>query len=379
MQSILIVDDRNENLLALETLLERPDLDLLKADNGNDGLRLLLKSDVALVLLDVQMPGMSGFEMAELMRKNKKTQFIPIIFVTANGDKSSLFRGYELGAVDFLSKPIQREVLLSKVGVFLDLDRQKRDLALQLEEIQRLKRQNEALLDAVGDGLVAVDAQGIISFVNPAMRHLFHADLQSLVGSHLDSMLFQSNEGIRTAWGTDKIFMATSRGERLQRVRDYYVKTPAGYVEVEVDASPVASAEQEFSGAVIALRVATAEEKPDMTEDLAKAGRRHIRRRISAALRLFDRTTGMNLGRLLNVSMGGFKLSTRENLTIGRVYEVSMILPEALAGSNTLSFDAEPIWVRPADDVPGEFRVGFRIVSIGPNDSKVLAHMIEKY
>lgn len=379
MQSILIVDDKKENLIALESLLERPDLELLKADNGNDGLRLLLKSDVALVLLDVQMPGMNGFEMAELMRKNRKTQSIPIIFVTANGDKRDLFRGYELGAVDFLSKPIQRDVLLSKVNVFLDLDRQKRDLALQLQEIQRLKKQNEMLLDAVGDGLVAVDAQGIISFINPAMQHLFHVDAQGLVGSHLNGLIFQNNEGIRTTWGTGKIFKATSRGERLQRVRDYYVKTPAGYVEAEVDASPVASAEQEFSGAVITLRVAVAEEKPDMTDDLARASRRHTRRRIGAVLRLFDRTTGMNLGRLLNVSMDGFKLSTRESLTIGRVYEVSMILPETLAGSNTLSFDAEPVWVRPAEDVPGEFRVGFRIVSLGPNDSKVLAHMIEKY
>ena len=93
MQSILIVDDRNENLTALETLLERPDLQLLKSDNGNDALKLLLRHDVALVLLDVQMPGMNGFEMAELMRRNKKTQSIPIIFVTANGDKRQVFRG----------------------------------------------------------------------------------------------------------------------------------------------------------------------------------------------------------------------------------------------------------------------------------------------
>jgi CheY-like chemotaxis protein len=136
MQSILVVDDKKENLVALESLLDRPDLELLKADNGNDALRLLLKHDVALALLDVQMPIMSGFEMAELMRKNKKTQSIPIIFITANGDKRDAFRGYELGAVDFLAKPIQRDVLLSKVNVFLELDRQKRDLALQLAEIQ---------------------------------------------------------------------------------------------------------------------------------------------------------------------------------------------------------------------------------------------------
>lgn len=379
MQSILIVDDKKENLVALESLLERSDLELLKADNGNDGLRLLLKNEVALVLLDVQMPGMNGFEMAELMRRNKKTQSIPIIFVTANGDKRDVFRGYELGAVDFLSKPIQRDVLLSKVSVFLDLDRQKRDLAVQLEEIRRLKQQNEMLLHALGDGVVAVDAQGIISFVNPAMQHVFQVDPAGLVGSYLNDLLFQNAEGLRTAWTSGEIYAATSRGQRLQRISNYFVKSPSGYLEAEVHASPVASVDQGFAGAVITLRAVAAEDKVDPSDELAKASRRHTRRRISAVIRLFDRTTGMNLGRLLNISMDGFKLGTRESLVVGRVYEISMILPEPLAGSNTLSFDAEPVWVRPAEDAPGEYKVGFRIVSLGANDTKVLAHMVEKY
>lgn len=379
MQSILLVDDKKENLIALETLLDRPDLELLKADNGNDALRLLLKSDVALVLLDVQMPGMSGFEMAELMRRNRKTQSIPIIFVTANGDKRDVFRGYELGAVDFLSKPIQRDVLLSKVNVFLDLDRQKRDLALQLAEIQRLKQQNEMLLHALGDAVIAVDAQGIISFVNPAMQHIFHLDTSGLVGTQVSELLFQNREGIRTAWGTGKIFAATSRGDRLPRTRHYFVKTDAGFIEAEVHASPVASADQEFAGAVITLRSILPEEDDDFSEDLAKKARRHTRRKVGVVLRVFDRTTGKNLGRLVNVSMDGFKLGAREDMAVGRVCEVSMILPEPLAGSNTLSFDAQAVWSQPAEDAPGEFRAGFRIVSISANDSRVLAQMIEKY
>jgi CheY-like chemotaxis protein len=380
MQSILIVDDKKENLVALESLLDRPDLELVKADNGNDALRLLLKHDVALALLDVQMPGMSGFEMAELMRKNKKTQSIPIIFITANGDKRDVFRGYELGAVDFLSKPIQRDMLLSKVNVFLDLDRQKRDLSLQLAEIQRLKQQNEMLLHALGDAVVAVDAKGVISFCNPALQHLFAIDIEGLVGKPVNELIFQNAEGIRTAWGTGKIYEATSQGERLPRTRHYYVKTASGLVEAEVHAAPVASDDQGFSGAVITLRsIAANDDEPDLSEDIARAGRRHTRRRIGAVLRIFDRTTGQNLGRLLNVSMDGFKLSSRENVTLRRVYEVSMILPETLAGSNTLSFDAETVWSQPAEDVAGEYRVGFRIVYISPNDSRVLAQLIEKF
>jgi CheY-like chemotaxis protein len=381
MQSILVVDDKKENLVALESLLDRPDLELLKADNGNDALRLLLKHDVALALLDVQMPIMSGFEMAELMRKNKKTQSIPIIFITENGDKRDAFRGYELGAVDFLAKPIQRDVLLSKVNVFLELDRQKRDLALQLAEIQQLKQQNEMLLHALGDAVVAVDSQGIISFCNPALQHLFAIDTTGLVGKPINELIFENAEGVRTAWGTGKIYAATSQGERFPRTRNYYVKTASGFVEAEIHASPVASADQEFAGAVVTLRaIATeADDESDLTEDIAKAGRRHTRRRVGAVLRVFDRTNGKNLGRLLNVSMDGFKLSSREDLKIRRLYEVSMILPEPLAGSNTLSFDAEPVWSQPSDDVSGEHKVGFRIVCISPNDAKVLAKMIERF
>lgn len=379
MQRILVVDDKRENLVALETLLDRPDLELLKADNGNDGLRLLLKHDVALALLDVQMPVMSGFEMAELMRKNKKTQSIPIIFITANGDKRDVFRGYELGAVDFLAKPIQREVLVSKVNVFLDLDNQRRDLALQLAEIQHLKQQNEMLLHALGDAVVAVDAKGVVGFANPALHHLFNLDTSDVVGRPLNDFLFENAEGVRTPWGTCRIYTATRHGEKLPRSQNFFVRTESGFVEAEVLAAPVASPDQQFSGVVITLRAALHEDVADLPEDLDKTEQRQTRRRIGAMLRVFDRTNGKNLGRLLNVSMEGFKLGSREEMTVRRIYEVSMILPEPLAGSNTLSFDAEPIWCEPADDIPGEYRVGFKIVNISANDSKVLAKMIEKY
>ena len=110
----LLVDDVEENLLALEGLLRRDGLELLKARSGPEALELLLVHDVALALLDVQMPVMDGFELAELMRGTERTRRIPIIFVTAGGiDSQRLFRGYETGAVDFLFKPIEPHILLS--------------------------------------------------------------------------------------------------------------------------------------------------------------------------------------------------------------------------------------------------------------------------
>ncbi len=127
--NLLLVDDRPENLVVLEELLEQPDRKLIKATSGNEALRLLLKHDVALVLLDLQMPGMDGYEVAQLMRTVDGTRLVPIIFVTA-GDRSEeqTFRGYEAGAVDFLYKPVNAHTLRSKVNVFIELHRKTREL-----------------------------------------------------------------------------------------------------------------------------------------------------------------------------------------------------------------------------------------------------------
>ncbi len=154
---ILIVDDRPENLLTLESLLDSPDLVLIRANSGEEALAHTLDHDFALVLMDVQMPGMSGYETAELMRGNKNTRNIPIIFVTAElSNMNQIFRGYESGAVDYLFKPLDAQVFKSKVGIFLDLFHQKDQLetktreldakVVQLEELrQQLEETNEQL------------------------------------------------------------------------------------------------------------------------------------------------------------------------------------------------------------------------------------------
>ncbi|MFZ5561353.1 MAG: response regulator [Pseudomonadota bacterium] len=375
-QSILIVDDRSENLMALETLLERPEVQLLKADNGNDALKLLLRNEVALVLLDVQMPGMNGFEMAELMRRNKKTQNIPIIFVTANGDKRQLFRGYEVGAVDYLAKPIEREVLLSKVRIFLDLDGQRRALEKQLQEIQRLRQQNEQLLQALGDGIVAVDGSGNITFVNAAMKHLFEFDPQQAVGHPLAAVL-QDGDGNKVQWSTSEIHAATARGERFQRDSGYGVRGRNGVVPARLAAAPIVSGSS-FAGAVVTLR-AVEGDRQDLMEEIARKNRKQTRKRIGTVLRLFDRSNGKSMGRLGNISLEGLKLITREKIHVASRFPFSMVLPETLGGSNTLSFDAQAVWCRPAEDTPGEFHAGFRIIRIGDNDLRILMQLIEKY
>jgi signal transduction histidine kinase len=134
---VLLVDDLVENLLSLEALLQREDVVLLKARSGDEALELLLEQDVALALLDVQMPGMDGFELAEFMRGSERTRHIPIIFVTAgSADQQRRFRGYEAGAVDFIQKPIEGDILRSKAAIFFDLYRQRREIAAQRDALE---------------------------------------------------------------------------------------------------------------------------------------------------------------------------------------------------------------------------------------------------
>lgn len=145
----LLVDDLEENLVALEALLARDGLDLHKARSGEDALELMLTNEYALALLDVQMPGMDGFELAEIMRANDRSRHIPIIFVTAgSGDAARRFRGYEAGAVDFIQKPIEADILRSKSNVFLDLYAQRQQIIAQRDE-----------LAALGAALQAADQQ----------------------------------------------------------------------------------------------------------------------------------------------------------------------------------------------------------------------------
>lgn len=142
----LLVDDLEENLLSLEALLRRDGLVLLKARSGDEALELLLRHEVALALVDVQMPGLNGFELAELMRGNERSRRIPIIFVTAgSADGKRRFRGYETGAVDFIQKPIEPDILRSKADVFFELYRQRQQIAAQRDE---LEMQAEALKEA---------------------------------------------------------------------------------------------------------------------------------------------------------------------------------------------------------------------------------------
>ncbi len=156
---VLIVDDLEENLLALDAILRAPDVEVFKAHSGDEALELLLTHDVALAIVDVQMPDMDGFQLAELMRGASRTKNVPLIFLTAGvRDTERVFHGYEAGAVDFLFKPIDARILKRKAQVFFDLHEQRTQLADTL-------RLNEELM-----AIVSHDLRNPLNVISMAAR-----------------------------------------------------------------------------------------------------------------------------------------------------------------------------------------------------------------
>ncbi len=186
-QTILLVDDRPENIASLEALLDDGRRELLSATSGERALQLLLEHDVAVVLLDVQMPVMNGYEVARLMRSNRKTRNVPIIFITAiERDEAAAIRGYQAGAIDYITKPVNSVVLQSKVTLFLELDLARRRLQQAYVRLENTKAYYESMLNAAGEGVIGVDRAGVVKFVNPAALAMLASVPGEVVGQEFD-------------------------------------------------------------------------------------------------------------------------------------------------------------------------------------------------
>ena len=173
---ILLVDDQPENLRTLEAVLDPLGYPLVTSSSGHGALRLLLERDFAMILLDVRMPGLDGFETAQLIKERTRTRDIPIVFLTAARDEvSEIARGYGVGAVDYVLKPFDPELLRSKVAVFAELEASRRAL-----------KRSEALLsgafEAAPIGKTVLDTEGRIVRSNPAFAHLVGRELDELIG-----------------------------------------------------------------------------------------------------------------------------------------------------------------------------------------------------
>lgn len=223
---ILIVDDKEENLISLERILSDFDVEFIRASSGEDALKNTLKDEFAMAILDVQMPGMDGYETLELMRQRKKTKLLPVIFVSAiHQSDLHIIKGIETGAVDFIPKPIIPEVLHGKVSVFLDLYRQRKELDLLLIY---LEKKNEELIIEKNK---AEEATRSKSLFLANMSHEIRSPMNGILG--LSKLLQQSKLDNEQK---DMLEVMTTSGENLiQIINDIldYSKIEAGQIEIE--------------------------------------------------------------------------------------------------------------------------------------------------
>ena len=189
---ILLVDDAPDNLVSLGAALDILSEELVYARSGKEALRHLLEDDFAAILLDVKMPDMDGFETAELIRSRPKSRHTPILFLTGFRNEEHLFRGYDLGAVDYLFKPIVPEVLRSKVAVFVELSRradqlqqQAKLLAGQTATLQKAEQRFRRLLEAAPDAMVICRENGEIVLANTRTEAMFGRSKEELLGEHI--------------------------------------------------------------------------------------------------------------------------------------------------------------------------------------------------
>jgi PAS domain S-box-containing protein len=190
---ILLVDDSPVSLVSLEAALDGLGLDLVSAKSGKEALRHLLEDDFAAILLDVKMPEMDGFQTAEMIRSRRRSRHTPILFLTGYKSDEHLFRGYDLGAVDFLFKPIVPEILRSKVMVFVELSRNTALLLRQTEVLGKAEQKFRSLLDAAPDAMIISSEGGQISLVNSQVELMFGFRREELIGHDIHRLVPEWN------------------------------------------------------------------------------------------------------------------------------------------------------------------------------------------
>lgn len=245
---ILMVDDKPENLVVLDKLLSHLNVSLFKANSGNEALALTLENDFMLILLDVQMPGMDGYEVLDLLSTDEKTKYIPVIFITANyADEKHELKGYEYGAVDYLLKPINKQILIGKVKVFLELYEQR-------IEYQRLKQRFQSILNSAGEGIFGLDWSGNITFVNPTAESLLDQTKEALINEAFSIMLpayDESGNNIPYDWKKSEINISCRKGKILSNIDGEFIKSDGTRFPVEYKATPLKNITNDYEGIVV--------------------------------------------------------------------------------------------------------------------------------
>lgn len=217
---ILIVDDKKANIFALETLLEKPNRTFLTAMDGRSGLKIALEREVDLIILDVQMPEMDGFEVAQILKSHKRTRDIPIIFASAEKkERQSVMKGFEEGAVDYLSKPLDPELTIAKVSVLLKIQLQKRELVEKNQSLEKAEAQILQLNDDLKKNLQQLESinKELESFTY-SVSHDLRAPLRSLMG--FSQILAEDYKGVLDEKGIKALNTITRNADRMNTLID---------------------------------------------------------------------------------------------------------------------------------------------------------------
>ena len=180
-QKILIVDDKDANIYALKLLLNNLDVEIIEAYNGNEALLKAIDHDFDLAIIDIQMPEMDGYELAQIMRDDDKTKDIPILFLSAiYSDDFHVFKGFSAGAVDFITKPYKPEILISKVRVFLEIKQQKKDLQKLVIELKKHKENLQEMVDEQAKEIIQTEKLSAIGELSASINHELKQPLNSI-------------------------------------------------------------------------------------------------------------------------------------------------------------------------------------------------------
>ncbi|MFB3303001.1 putative bifunctional diguanylate cyclase/phosphodiesterase [Pseudomonas sp. AMR01] len=234
---LLVVDDYPENLISMRALLQREDWQVLTASSGLEALELLLEHDVDLVLLDVMMPGMDGFEVARLMRGSQRTRMTPIIFLTANAQSpAAVLEGYASGGIDYLFKPFDPTILKPKVQALLEHQRNRRALQRLSHDLESARAFNASVLDNAAEGILVVGEGSVIEYANPAISRLLNATMAELQGESFLSFLQKPHV---PAWLSFPMYEAYRKGQTW-RQHDAILRTGRGQqVPVALSCAPL--------------------------------------------------------------------------------------------------------------------------------------------
>ncbi|PHN32982.1 bifunctional diguanylate cyclase/phosphodiesterase [Pseudomonas sp. ICMP 460] len=234
---LLVVDDYPENLSSMRALLQREDWRVITASSGLEALELLLAHEIDLVLLDVRMPGMDGFEVARLMRGSQRTRMTPIIFLSAHAQSSAaVLEGYASGAIDYLFKPFDPNILKPKVQALLEQQRNRRALQRLSHDLESARAFNASVLDNAAEGILVVGEGSVIEYANPAISRLLNATMAELQGESFLSFLQKPHV---PTWLGFPMFEAYRKGQTW-RQHDAILRTGRGQqVPVALSCAPL--------------------------------------------------------------------------------------------------------------------------------------------